>query len=104
MPITVTDASFDQMVQEYPLMVIDCWAAWRGPCRMITPVVDELAKDYADKVVFGKLNVDENPKTAVRFGIMSIPTLLIMKNSKEVDRIIGVVPKHSIEARLHMHL
>lgn len=71
---------------------------------MITPVVDELAKDYADKVVFGKLNVDENPKTAVRFGIMSIPTLLIMKNSKEVDRIIGVVPKHSIEARLHMHL
>jgi thioredoxin 1 len=71
---------------------------------MITPIIDELAKDYAGKVVFGKLNVDENPKTAMRFDVMSIPTLLIMKNGKEVDRIIGAVPKQSIEAKLRRHM
>lgn len=103
-PITVSDADFDQVVQQYPLMVIDCWAAWCGPCRMVAPIVDELAKDYASKVVFGKLNVDENPKAAMRFDIMSIPTLLIMKNGKEVDRIIGAVPKQSIEAKLRKHM
>ncbi len=103
-PITVSDASFDQMVQQYPLMVIDCWAAWCGPCRMVAPIIDELSKDYAGKVVFGKLNVDENPKTAMRFDIMSIPTLLIMKNGEEVDRIIGAVPKQSIEAKLRKHM
>jgi thioredoxin 1 len=103
-PITVSDADFDRVVQQYPLIVIDCWAAWCGPCRMIAPIIDELAKDYAGKVVFGKLNVDENPKTAMRFDIMSIPTLLIMKDGKEVDRIIGVVPKQSIEAKLHKYM
>lgn len=103
-PMTVSDADFDNVVQQYPLMLIDCWAAWCGPCRMITPIIDELAKDYAGKVVFGKLNVDENPKTAMRFDVMSIPTLLIMKNGKEVDRIIGAVPKQSIEAKLRRHM
>ena len=85
-------------------MVIDCWAAWCGPCRMVAPIIDELSKDYAGKVVFGKLNVDENPKTAMRFDIMSIPTLLIMKNGEEVDRIIGAVPKQSMEAKLRKHM
>lgn len=103
-PITVSDTDFDQVVQQYPLMVIDCWAAWCGPCRMVAPIIEELSKDYAGKVVFGKLNVDENPKTAMRFDIMSIPTLLIMKNGKEVDRIIGAVPKQSIEAKLRKHM
>ncbi len=103
-PLTVTDADFDRVVQQYPLIMIDCWAAWCGPCRMVSPIIDELARDYAGKVVFGKLNVDENPKTAMRFGIMSIPTLLIMKNGKEVDRIIGAVPKQSIEAKLNRHV
>lgn len=102
-PMLVGDANFDDIVRQHPLTVIDCWAAWCGPCRMITPIIDELAKDYAGKVVFGKLNVDENPKTAMRFNIMSIPTLLIMKNGKEIDRIIGAVPKQSIEARLRKH-
>jgi thioredoxin 1 len=103
-PMLVGDANFDDVVQQYPLMVIDCWAAWCGPCRVIAPIIDELAKDYAGKVVFGKLNVDENPKTAVRFDIMSIPTLLIMKNGKEVDRIIGAIPKQSVEARLRKYM
>ncbi len=103
-PMLIGDANFDNMVQQYPLIVIDCWAAWCGPCRMIAPIIDELAKYYAGKVVFGKLNVDENPKTAMRFDIMSIPTLLIIKNGKEIDRIIGAVPRQSIEARLRRHM
>ncbi len=103
-PIALSDADFDQVVQRYPLMVIDCWAPWCGPCLFVGPIIEELAKDYAGKVVFGKLNMDENPKTAMRFDIMSIPTLLIMKNGKEVDRIIGAVPKQSIETKLRKHM
>lgn len=103
-PITISDGDFDQVVQQYPLLMIDCWAAWCGPCRMVAPIIDELARDYAGKVIFGKLNVDENPETAVRFNVMSIPTLLIMKDGKEVDRIIGAVPKQSIEGKLRRHM
>lgn len=103
-PIALSDADFDQVVQRYPLMVIDCWAPWCGPCLIVGPVIEELAKDYAGKVVFGKLNMDENPKTAMRFDIMSIPTLLIVKNGKEVDRIIGAVPKQFIESKLRKHM
>jgi thioredoxin 1 len=102
--ITLDDAHFNETVQRYPLMLIDCWAAWCGPCRMIEPVVDEMARDYAGRITVGKLNVDENPETAIGFGIMSIPTLLIMKNGKEVDRIIGAIPKQFIEEKLRMYL
>jgi len=102
--ITLDDAHFNESVQKYPLMLIECWAEWCGPCRMIAPVIDELAQDYVKRLVVAKLNVDENPNTAMRFGIMSIPTLLIMKNGKEVDRIIGAVPKHFIEEKLKKHL
>jgi len=103
-PIVLDDAHFNEAVQKYPLMLIDCWADWCGPCRMIAPVVDELARDYDDRLVVGKLNVDENTETATRFGIMSIPTLLIVKNGEEVDRIIGAVPKQLIEEKLKKHL
>ena len=103
-PITLDDANFEETVKKYPLMLIDCWAAWCGPCRMIAPVVDELARDYAERLTVGKLNVDENPTTAMNFGISSIPTLLIMKNGKEVDRIIGAVPKQFIEEKLQRYL
>jgi len=103
-PITVDDANFEETVKRYPLMLIDCWAAWCGPCRMIAPVVNELARDYAGRMTVGKLNVDENPDTATRFGIVSIPTLLIMKGGKEVDRIIGAVPKQFIEEKLQKYL
>jgi thioredoxin len=102
-PITLDDAHFDEAVKKYPLMLIDCWADWCSPCRMITPVIDELARDYDDHLVVGKLNVDENPETAMKFGIMSIPTLLIMKNGEEVDRIVGAVPKQLIEEKLKKH-
>jgi len=103
-PITLDDGHFNEAVQKHPLMLIDCWAVWCGPCRMIEAVIDELARDYEERLVVGKLNVDENPETAMRFGIMSIPTVLIMKNGEEVDRIIGAVPKHFIEEKLKKHL
>lgn len=102
--ITLDDEHFDETVGKYPLMLIDCWAAWCGPCRMVEPSVDELARDYAGRVQFGKLNVDDNPETAERFGVMSIPTLLIMKNAVEVDRIIGAVPKQFIEEKLKKYV
>ena len=101
--LILDDAHFDETVRKHPLMLIDCWAEWCGPCRMIAPVIDELAQDYAGRVTVAKLNVDENPEIAMRFDIMSIPTLLIMKNGKEVDRIIGAVPKSFIEERLRKH-
>jgi thioredoxin 1 len=79
-PIIVYDENFNEFVQQYSVVAFDCLAAWCNPCRMLAPIIDELAKDYAGEVVFGKLNVDENRKITVQFGIMSIPTLLIMKN------------------------
>lgn len=103
-PITVTDADFDKTIKEHPLMVIDCWASWCGPCRIIGPIIDELAKEHAGEMVFGKLNVDENPKTATRFSVMGIPTLLIIKNGTEVDRIVGASPKLLIENKLKKYI
>jgi len=103
-PITLDDANFEETVKKHPLMLIDCWAAWCSPCRMIAPVVEELARDYAGRITIGKLNVDENPEISMSFGIVSIPTLLIMKGGKEIDRIIGAVPKQFIEEKLQKYL
>jgi len=99
-PVEVTDATFYDFIKQYPVVVVDCWAPWCGPCRMISPVIEELASDYAGKVVFGKLNVDENPAVAAEYGIMSIPTLLFARNGEVVDRLIGAVPRQVIEAKL----
>ena len=99
-PIVVSDRNFDQTLKTYPLVVVDCWAAWCAPCRAIAPIVDQLAKEYSGKVVFGKLNVDENPETTQRFGIMAIPTLLVMRGAKEVDRIVGALPRSELEAKV----
>lgn len=103
-PVPVTDSNFSDIVNKHPLALIDCWAPWCGPCVVIAPIVEELAKEYVGKALFGKLNVDENPRTAERFQIFGIPTLLIIKNGKEVDRIVGLVPKDNIKARLKKHL
>jgi len=103
-PVHVTDSNFEEIVNKNSIALIDCWAPWCGPCQALTPTIEELAEDYAGKILVGKLNVDENPKTAECFQIFSIPTMLVMKNGKEVDRIVGLVPKKHIEAVLKRHL
>jgi thioredoxin 1 len=103
-PIKVTDSNFDSTLSNHDLMVIDCWAPWCGPCRMLGPVIDELAGEYQGKVVFGKLNTDENRQTATRFRIMSIPTMLFIKDGHHVDTIVGAVPKEVIESKIREYL
>jgi thioredoxin 2 len=101
-PIKVTDATFAREVLEAggrPVL-LDCWAEWCGPCRMIAPSLDQLAAEADGRYTIAKLNVDENPQTAARFGVRSIPTLLIFKNGQLVDTLIGAQPKQSIAARL----
>jgi thioredoxin 1 len=95
-PITLADDGFDLAVERYDLMVVDCWAPWCGPCMMMAPIIDELAQEYAGRVIFGKLNTDENPATTERLGIMGIPTFLILQGGNEVERIVGAVPKQEI--------
>jgi thioredoxin 1 len=103
-PVEVTDATFNETVQNHPLAVIDCWAAWCGPCRMIAPVIEELAREYAGKVVFGKLDVDRNRAVTMQYQIMSIPTLMVFSHGKLVDRIMGALPKPVLEARITCYL
>ncbi len=100
----VTDSNFDEIVSKNPLALVDFWAEWCMPCRMIAPVIEELAKEYAGKIFVGKLNVDENPATAERFQVFSIPTLILMKEGREVERIVGCVPKSQIEACLKKYV
>jgi len=103
-PVHVTDADFDETLKKHPLALIDFWAAWCGPCRSLAPTIEELSRDYAGRVFVGKLDVDENPAKAECFQVFSIPTLLIMKNGQEVERIVGCVPKKQIEAALKKHM
>ena len=91
-PVKVTDSTLDDLVKEYPVVVVDCWAPWCGPCRFIAPVVEQLSKEMQGKVVFAKLNTDENRLTSSKYGIMSIPTLLLFKDGKLTDRSIGALP------------
>jgi thioredoxin 1 len=102
-PLEVTDADFDDAVKKYKTIVIDCWAPWCGPCRMVGPVIDELAKEMQGTIVFGKLNVDENPSVSMKHQIMSIPTLLVFKNGNLVDRFVGAYPKEELKKKLVIH-
>ena len=102
MAVEITDANFEELVvkSEKPVM-IDFWAVWCGPCRMIAPIVEELASEYEGKIKVGKLDVDENQQTSIKFGVRSIPTLLIFKDGKLKDTIIGAVPKNHIVQKLN---
>ena len=100
-PVTVTDANFASEVEQSALPVLlDMWAEWCGPCHAIAPVIEQLATELAGRVCVAKLNIDENPRTTGRFGVRSIPTLLVLKSGREIDRIVGVVPKQEILRRL----
>jgi thioredoxin 2 len=100
-PLTITDTNFSSTVQASPLPVLlDLWAAWCGPCRMIAPIIEQLAAELSGKILVGKLDVDSNPQTASRFGVQSIPTLLIINDGREVDRLVGAQPKQAILQRL----
>ena len=97
----VTDSSFESDVVEATTpVVVDFWAVWCGPCRMVSPIVDELATEYEGKVSFAKLNVDENPEVSMKYGIRSIPTLLVFKDGKPVDQIVGALPKKEMQKRV----
>jgi len=99
-PVEITDSTFKSLVQQYDVLVVDCWAPWCGPCKMIAPVIEALAGDYKGKVVFGKLNTDENMAITTMFNIMSIPTILFFKNGELIDNLIGAVPRQFIEEKL----
>jgi thioredoxin 1 len=103
-PIVLTDSNFASEVAKYPIMLVDFWAPWCGPCRMVSPIVEQLSREYSGRVAFGKVNVDENQRIAASFGIQSIPTLMIFKGSKAVDVIIGAMPKAQIEMKLKQQL
>nr|WDA98878.1 thioredoxin [Sciadococcus taiwanensis] len=105
LPTQVTDSSFEQEVLEsvQPVLV-DFWAPWCGPCRMVAPVVDEIAQEYDEKVKVVKINTDENPTIATEYGIRSIPTLMIFKRGERVDTVIGAVPKSTLASTLEKYL
>jgi thioredoxin 1 len=98
--IVLTDANFDEIINSGKPVLVDFWAEWCGPCKMIGPVVEELAGDYDGKAVIAKLNVDENPQTTAKFGVRSIPTLLVFKGGQVVDKQIGAVPKSVLNQKL----
>jgi thioredoxin 1 len=103
-PIVLTDSNFASEVTKYPIMLVDFWAPWCGPCKMVSPIIEQLSREYSGRVAFGKVNVDENQRIGASFGIQSIPTLMIFKGGKAVDVIIGALPKAQIEMKLKQQL
>jgi thioredoxin 1 len=102
-PFHVTDANFEQTIKNNKLVLVDFWAGWCGPCRALAPTIEELAKEYTGKVLVGKLDVDENPATAERFQVFSIPTMIVFKNGQEAERLVGLCPKSRIADSLQKH-
>lgn len=102
--ITLNDSNFNNEITGETPILVDFWAEWCGPCRLVAPVLDEIAKEYQGKISIGKLNVDENPRLSSTFDVMSIPTMILFKDGVEKKRIIGARPKHSIVSELSEYL
>ncbi len=102
--VALTDKSFEEFVAKYPKVVIDCWAPWCGPCRMLSPTIDAMAKDMKGKVAFGKVNTDDNFQVSSKYRIMSIPTLLFFKDGQLVDKMVGAAPRSVVEQFLRRTL
>lgn len=104
-PFVVTDKSFEKdVLKESTLTVTDFWATWCGPCRMVAPILDEIAKEFDGKIKIAKLDVDSNPMTAAQYGVQSIPTMIVFKGGKEVDRLVGAMPKARLLERIKPHM
>ena len=103
-PVELTDANFVQVVNSHPLVVVDFWAPWCGPCRVVSPVLEQLASEMAGEATFGKLNVDDNPVTSRQFGIQSIPTIVVFKDGVPVDGRVGAAPKNVIEGKVRPYI
>ena len=103
-PLHVTDANFEETLKKNKLVFIDFWANWCGPCRALAPTIQELAKEYCGKILVGKIDVDENPGTAERFQVFSIPTMIVFKDGQEAERLVGLCPKGRIVDSLQKHL
>ena len=103
-PLNLDDSSFLQTISKFPLLLVDFWAPWCGPCRMMSPLIDQIGKEYMGKLVVGKVNVDENPTISRQFGISSIPTLILFKKGQAVNKIIGSVSKNKIDEMVRMHI
>ncbi len=101
--LTITDDNFDQETQS-GLTLVDFWAPWCGPCRLVGPVIEELAGDYAGQIKVGKLNVDDNLKTSEKFRVMSIPTVILFKDGEAIEVMVGAQPKSAYQARIEKHL
>jgi len=102
--ITLTEENFEKTIKENSLILVDFWASWCFPCKMIAPTVEELSEKYKGRVAFGKLNVDENQKIAMQFGVTSIPTLILFKNGEIADKILGAVPKEHLDSKIKEHI
>jgi thioredoxin 1 len=103
-PLTITDSNFETTIKANPLVVVDFWAPWCGPCRMVGPIIEQLATEYVGKVTFAKMNVDENRMVPSSFQVMSIPTIIVFHHGQAVQRIVGAYPKTEIEATFKRYI
>lgn len=103
-PITLTDYNFTESVKKHRMLIVDFWASWCGPCKIVSPVIDQLSVELTGKAIFGKINVDDSPSVSNAFGIQSIPTIIIFKNAQAIDRVVGAMTKSQLISKISPHI